>query len=174
MPAPDLSASLADQAALLGGDAATPAAWLSKAAAGRGELAALDRALFVADTLAPGDPALSIRIAQLPFTPGEVWIARDVFADGVPPGARRGFAIHAPLGLDLARPLAGLLIDSWSEAVPAPTQTTGVAFQVEQPTAAPPQMIVLGVAPDLTQPSWTDAAIEEVVRETLALAELRL
>ena len=173
-PSSDLPASLTDQAALLGDDTTAPAAWLAKTAAARAELAPLERALLAADTLAPGDPALAVRVAQLPFTQGDPWIGRDVFTGDLAPAARRGFAIHAPLGLDLGRPVAGLFVDTWSEAVPAPTQTTALAFQIEQATAAPPQLIVLAVASDLTQPSWTDAAVEDVVRETLALAELRL
>lgn len=172
-PASDLTASLADQAALLGDDPTAPAAWLALAAEARAGLATLDRALFTTDTLSPGDAALAIRVAQLPFTAGEPWLGREVFA-GTGPAARRGFAIHAPLGLDLAAPVAGLLVDSWSEAVPAPAHTTALAFQVEQPSAAPPQLIVLAVAGDLAQPSWRDLDVEAVVRETLDLAELRL
>ena len=58
--------------------------------------------------------------------------------------------------------------------MPAPTHTTAIAFQLEQPTAAPPQLIVLAVPPDLSRPTWSEDDIEAVVRETLDLAKLRL
>ncbi len=84
-PASELGASLADQAALVGPDPTEPATWLAHAAAARAEVAPFERVLFLADTLAPGDPALDLRIAQLPFTAGEPWIGRAVFAGDAPP-----------------------------------------------------------------------------------------
>jgi hypothetical protein len=121
----------------------------------------------------PGDLSLSLRVGQLPNARGEPWVGRAVFGAEAPK-ARHSFVIHAPLGLDLERPLVGLLIDAWSETIPARTHTAAVAFHVEQPTACPPQLIALAVAPDLTVPAWTDDAVEAAVRETLELARLRL
>jgi hypothetical protein len=172
-PPSDIAASVADQTALLAGDATAPAAWLGKAAAVRAPLAPLERALLTADVLAPAGAALGLRVAQLPFAAGDAWIGLDRFDPDHTIG-RRSFAVHAPLGLELDGPVAGLLVDAWADAVPAPVQTTGVAFQIEQPAAAPPQLVVLAVPGDLSQPTWTDAAVEDVIRETLALADLRL
>lgn len=173
-PTSDLGASFDDRGALLDDDPAAPAAWLAKVAQARPELAALERALLVADVLEPGDAALNLRVAQLPHVAGEPWIGRAVFGGEAPPSARRGFAFHAPLGLDLSQPVAGLFIDGWSEAVPHANQTTGIAFQVAQPTAAPPQLILLAVAPDLAAAAWSDDVVEQVVREAFDLAKLRL
>jgi hypothetical protein len=169
---PALAQSLADQTALVGDDPTEPATWLAQVGAVRRAVAPLDRALFVADTLAPGEPALGLRVAQLPHAPGAPWIGRAVFANA-PPSARTSLAIHAPLGVDLSRPVAGLLVDAWSETVPAPVQTTGVAFQVEQPAQAAPQVILLAVPPG-DEPAWTEAAVEETIRDALALARIRL
>jgi hypothetical protein len=164
----DIATSLAEQSTLLA-DPSEVATWLERAAAVRPELDAFDRALFVADTI-HGGTNLGLRVAQLPHTAGEPWIGRAVFA--APPLARRSFIVHAPLAINTAKPIACLVIDSWTEAVPAPTQTTGIAFQIDQPTAAPPQAILLAVPAD-GAPTWNDAAIEATVREALALAKLR-
>jgi hypothetical protein len=51
------------------------------------------------------------------------------------------------------RPLAGLLVDGWTEVVPSRSETTGIAFQYDWPDSAAPQAILL---------------------ETLDLARLRL
>ena len=167
-----IAQSFADQAALVS-DASEPAAWLAQIGAARRDVAAFDRALFVAGSIT-GDASQLLRVAQLPYTAGEPWIGRAVFATATPPTARTSFAIHAPLGVDLAQSVAGIFIDRWSETVPAATQTTALTFQIDQPHAAPPQAILLAVPPDPTVASWTDDAIEATVREALALAKLRL
>jgi len=169
---PAIAASFADQAALVK-DHSEPAAWLAQIGAARRDVAALDRALFIAGSLA-GDSSQLLHVAQLPHVAGEAWIGRAVFAEKKPPTARTSFAIHAPLAIDLTQPLAGIFIDRWSETVPSATATTGLAFQIDQPHAAPPQAILLAVPPDRAATSWTDAEIEATVHEALALAKLRL
>ena len=42
--------------------------------------------------------------------------------------------------------MAGLLIDEWTERVPAPSETTGVAFHFDEPESRPPQAILLAAA----------------------------
>ncbi len=167
-----IAQSFAEQASLVL-DPSEPATWLAQIGASRGEAAAFERAVFVAGVVS-GDPAPALRVAQLPHRAGSAWIGRAVFADASPPTARRSFAIHAPLGVDLAQPIAGIFVDAWSEVVPAATQTTALAFQIDQPHAAPPQAILLAVPPDPSVATWTDDAIEATVREALALAKLRL
>jgi len=80
---------------------------------------------------------------------------------------------HAPLGLSSATSVAGMVLDAWNETIPAPTQLTALAFQHAQPTASPPQTILLAVPPD-DSTAWTDELVEDSVREALALAKLRL
>lgn len=165
----ELRASIADQAALVA-DPTEPATWLAREAVVRAEIEPLDRAVFLADAIGGTDPTLGLAVAQLPHVAHEPWIGRAVFT--TPPTARRGYVLHAPLAIDFARPVAGLVIDRWAESVPAPAHTTGVAFQLDQPTAAPPQAILLAVPADAA-PTWTDDAIEATVREAVALAKLR-
>ncbi len=162
------------------GDPDAIADWLACAASVHEGAGALERALVYADCLVPGERTFGVRVGQLPFRAGDRWIGGAVFAERVEPTApepatgRQGYAVHAPRGLDLrGGRVAGLLVDAWSEIVPAPTRTTAIALQVEQPSAAPPQAIVLAIPPD-DAPAWTDDVVEAVVRETLELAKLRL
>jgi len=140
--------------------------------AGRGWWHPVSSRVAGATSIGPGDPGLGLSIGQIPHEPGAPWIGRPIFG-GSPPAARRGFAIHTPLGLDLSQPVAGLLVDAWSETVPAPVQTTGLAFQIEQPSATAPQAIILAVPPG-DAPLWTEDVVEEIVRDTLALSRIRL
>jgi hypothetical protein len=155
------------------GDPDATGAWLTRVALVREGAAALDRALVYADCIAPGARDLAIAIAQLPFVTGDAWIGGDAF-HGEPPAGRHAYAVHAPHGLDVrGGRVAGLLVDAWSEVVPSTQRTTAIALHVEQPSAAPPQAIVLAIPPD-DSTTWTDDVVEAVVRETLELAKLRL
>lgn len=166
-------AELVASAAGLAVDGEAIAAWLGTVGAARAGAGALERAVLIADTLAPAAAGLALTAAQLPHRPGEHWIGAPVFAGDTPPEARRGFVIHAPLGLALDAPFYAIVIDAWTELVPARDRTAALAFNLEQPTAAPPHAIVLAVPPD-DAAIWGADAIEAVVRETIAVAKLRL
>ena len=53
-----------------------------------------------------------------------------------------------PADVDLAAPLAGLLVDEWTEVVPSRTETAGLAFRYDPPDAMAPQAMLLAVPPD--------------------------
>jgi hypothetical protein len=69
-------------------------------------------------------------------------------------------------------PVAGLLVDEWTEVVPSPQETTGLVFHFDQPSARPPQAILLAVAPD-ARATWDLETLEATLLETLELAKLR-
>ena len=73
----------------------------------------------------------------------------------------------------LTASVAGLLVDSWVEVVPADQQVTGIAFHCDDPTTRAPQGILLAVRPD-DFPEWTLEAVEGSILEALDLAKLRL
>ena len=184
-PATSLSAALRDQSTLLGEDPDAVATWLAQLGRVRPGAGHLERALLLADLLAPraadapGPPGATggrLAVAQLPRVAGERWIGpafvRD--ASGDPPQARTGLAMHAPLGLDLdaAAPLAGLVLDAWTDVVPDARTTTAVAFQYDQPGAQAPQGILLAV-PAGTAPTWTEAAALATVLDAIDLVHAR-
>jgi hypothetical protein len=128
--------------------------------------------LLYADALGSVD-TLHFEVAQLPAVAGDRWLALP-FSEGAPPKGRVSLVAHLPAGpLDPTRTLAGLLIEHFTEVLPSPVKTTGLAFHYDQPNASPPQVIALAVPPRPGE-QWTLGMLEAVVRETLELAKLRM
>lgn len=69
--------------------------------------------------------------------------------------------------------MRGIVIDTWTEATPRPTTTTGVAFHHDAPRARAPQAIWLAVPPN-PRAAWSLATLEATVDETIELMTARL
>jgi hypothetical protein len=63
------------------------------------------------------------------------------------------------------------MIDEWVEVVPNASETTGVVFQSNQPDSSPPQAILLAVPAAVN--TWSEAALIQIVQETLELVRIR-
>jgi hypothetical protein len=75
-------------------------------------------------------------------------------------------------GFDPSQKLCGLLIDEWTEVIPAKKETTGLTFQYDQPNAEPPQSMLLVTPSEFTgQWEWQD--VVDSMHETLDIARLR-
>ena len=168
----ELAASVADRAALLGGDETAPVTWLHRAGLVRAELEPLCGLLTHAEA-AGADVVADLAVAQLPHRPGARWCELPFGAEGPPPAGTVGVVAHAPAGFDPTRPLAGLFVDAWAEVIPSAEHTAGVAFHYDAPGARPPQAIVLAVHPDLEPERWNLQYLLETVQETISLARLR-
>lgn len=72
---------------------------------------------------------------------------------------------------DASSPRECLVIDAWSEAAPAETIDTGVAFRHDAPRSQPPQAILVAVPPPST--SWSISLLESIIDETMQLVRLR-
>jgi hypothetical protein len=66
----------------------------------------------------------------------------------------------------------GLMLDEWTELVPAARETTGIAFHFDRPNAVAPQAMLLAVAPRITG-AWRWNDLVAVIEETLARARMR-
>jgi hypothetical protein len=111
----------------------------------------------------------AVRVAQLPYAPGDRWVGE------APPRADTepvSLVVVAPGGVDATRPVHGLLVDEWTEVVPAGRVQTGVTFEYDAPGAAAPQAVLLGLAPEGTG-SWQPATLAQVLEEALDLAVAR-
>jgi hypothetical protein len=119
---------------------------------------------------ATGRDAVALVAAQLPAATG-AWAGAELPAGGTLTGGLVDlvFAGSAP---DAAGAFAGLVVDEFTEALPAATQDTGVVFHVDAPGAAAPQAALLACAPDPTR-RWDDDALERCVIEALTLARIR-
>ena len=166
-----LVASSADRAALLAGDELAPLAWLHRVGLVRPGIEPLSSLLTAgeANTRDLGLPRLEL--VQLPHEPGQRWVALPP-AEAVPPGTV-GIVVHAPAGFDPARPAAGIVVDEWTETIPAAVETTALSFHYDAPAARPPQAIVLAVTGTPGETHWSFDELLGIVRETIALAHLR-
>lgn len=175
-PAP-LAAALADRDALLNSDETAAVTWLHTRSLVRPALDPLASLLTHAE--ADGaDVAADLRVVQAPHRPGARWVALPFERDerGVPvppPHGAVALVLHAPQDVDPAQPAAGVVVDAWTETVPAASDTTAVAFQYDAPGARAPQTILLGLHPDAEARRWDFDALLGCVTEAVDLARLR-
>ncbi|HJU55876.1 MAG TPA: hypothetical protein VJ715_14930, partial [Pyrinomonadaceae bacterium] len=169
--AAELAQALADSAKIQDNDTLAAVNWFQRAARVREGVARLDASLGYAEALDTGE-RLSLTIAQLPYVADDRWVGLPLQSGRALSTSRFSLVVQSPGQLDVSQPLAGLLIDEWVEAVPSPSETTGVVFQYDQPDASPPQCILLAVPPDLEQP-WNLWTLQQVLLETLDLARIR-
>lgn len=141
--------------------------WFQRAARVRPGAQRLDTAVTYAEALS-GRLLLQFKVAQLPAAAGDQWIAMK----GSTSSSRLSMVAFAPRAVTAGSPLAGLIIDEWTEVLPSTQQITGVSFQYADPVARPPQSILIAVKPD-DFPEWTMEAVEGSVLEALDLAKLR-
>jgi hypothetical protein len=169
--AQDVGKALGASKALLGGDPLEALSWLQGVSRVRPGASRLSGALAYAGALGR-KPALELRVAQLPFVAGERWVAlKPEPGKAFPPG-KISLVAHLPRPFRPAQPLAGLMLDEWTETVPEAEVTTGLAFNYDAPGARPPQAVLLAVAPPGAE-RWRLETLEQTLLETLELAQLR-
>jgi hypothetical protein len=108
----------------------------------------------------------------LPHRAGARWVGGVQAAGQSLPDGRLSLVLQMTDALDLAQPVAGLLIDEWVEIVPSARETTAITFQYDAPDACAPQAILLAVPP-VQGRAWTVGGLNRVLIETLELAKLR-
>jgi hypothetical protein len=157
--------------------------WLTRTGRVRPAVSALEDVRMFGAALGLAD--LPLRVTQTPCAPGDAWVGGVLpeIADARNPLRRRKlpgratthlvFVSHA--GLDPAAPLAGLVLDQFTEVIPAESQTTGIGLHYDAPNARPPQSILLAVHPNPSRADlpWSWPMVESMLRETIAMAQLR-
>lgn len=171
-PAPDLSVlrpTAASSQALQYGDRFAALTWATRMARVRPGVGRLVAVLTQAEALGMPE-GLGFEVAQRPNDYGERWIG---LPKGVasPSGSRVGFVVHVA-GAGGGR-AAGLVVDEWTEVIPADKTTTGVAYHFDTPGAQAPQAMLLAVPPD-ARANWSTGLVEDTLHEALDLAKLRL
>ena len=168
--AADFDAAL-DAAGLLAGDADAPERWLAQLVPIRAGVWRYD-ALRTLRALVSGDRPEDLHVAQLPHSAGERWLALPFDPATPPPSHRVGIVADVLPGFDPTASQCGLVLDEWIERIPVQTQSTGLAFHYDQPTARAPQAVVFALAPEGAE-TWDDAALATVLSDTLSLARAR-
>lgn len=164
-----LAQAFGESAALVGGDSQAPFRWIQQLTHVRPAISRLDVFTTVKQMLVdPAPPAFTI--GQLPYQPGDSWLALKLPAAGITPGR---VSLVTLIGGSLAQPTyAGLLVDEWPERIPTTKATAGLAFHYEEPKARAPQSLLLAVCPDGRQ-AWDGEAVLAILEETLELAKVR-
>jgi hypothetical protein len=156
----------------VGDDSTLPAAWLQRSALVRPELEALAGLMMHAEA-GGRDVAARLGVVQLPHRPGAPWFARPFGKSGIPPHGSVGVVIHSWTPLKAAQAFAGLLVDMWTETIPAEAETTAVTFHYDAPGARAPQAVLLAVHPARVPDRWSFDLLLDTVNEAVDLAQLR-
>jgi hypothetical protein len=108
---------------------------------------------------------------QLPYRAGESWLGLQFDPQQPLSGDRILYTAHfaVPPG---AGTMCGLLLDEWTEVLPAKDETVGMSFHFDRPGSEPPQVWLLAT-PTNTRAPWRWSDLIGAVTETFALAKLR-
>lgn len=127
--------------------------------------------------------SLQLNPIQLPYRPNDHWVGLEVPEDYY----KNHFLDTNLVSLDKlslvmdwhtapnAAPFTGLLIDEWTEKIPASTETAGLAFHYDQPNAKAPQSILLAVHPQDSAmgTAWQWHQLVNTLDTTLELSKIR-
>jgi hypothetical protein len=118
-----------------------------------------------------GAPSPRVSVAQLPFVDQEQWVGRVA-----PTESRTSMLFISANGQtkhpDATQVWRGLLLDQWTEVVPAASAQTGLAFHYDSQNSEAPQVILMAIQSGLTA-NWNIAELSAIVNETLDLAQIR-
>jgi hypothetical protein len=144
--------------------------WFYAAARVREPLRLWESALMLASAFGLTPPTLTP--IQLPYSAGEPWRALQ-FPDT--PAITSDRLLYACLYSQPFNPIArqcGIMVDEWTEVIPAATRDTGITFNYARPDNEPPQTMLLVVSASNTG-SWQWADLVGALNETLDLAKKR-
>jgi hypothetical protein len=153
------------------GDADSTTKWMQQASRVRTPLAAWRNLSLLAGAL--GHPPLLLDVAQLPHVPDARWIGLAFASEEQRPASGLlSLVLHQAVTPAAESPLVGLLVDEWSELIPAQHEDTAIAFHYDNPGAEAAQTVLIVVPP--TQASnWDLSALLDTLNETLDLAKIR-
>jgi hypothetical protein len=144
--------------------------WLYGVARVREKVAAWESLVMVAEGFRERPP-LDLAPLQLPYVETDHWLGLAYPEDLEIASDRLLYTAYLP-AFNAAGPQCGLLVDEWTEVIPAKKETTGLTFHYDRPNSEPPQTMLLMTPPAFTGAwQWADAV--RVMHETLDLARLR-
>ena len=118
---------------------------------------------------------LSLKPLQFPYIAGDRWLAlqfKESNEDFKPVGDKLLYTSHFAVPYDKTKPVCGIVVDEWTEVLPAEEETTGIVFHYDQPNSEPPQTMLLMVPP-VFQGEWSWENMVLTLEETLEAAKKR-
>jgi hypothetical protein len=144
--------------------------WLYGVARVREKLGAWENLVMLAEGF-KDRPALNLTPLQLPYKPDDSWLGLGYPPDLAMEGDTLLYTAYMP-DFNPSQVQRGLLIDEWTEVIPAKNETTGLTFHYDRPNSEPPQTLLL-VTPSAFTGSWDWDDLTGSLKETLDLAKLR-
>ena len=144
--------------------------WLYGVARVREKMQAWEQAVMLEGAFGAAEPDLLP--LQIPWKAGDHWLGLEYPAPYVPDGDRLCYTAHFVTPFDETEWQCGLVIDDWTEVIPAKQETTGLTFHYDRPNAEAPQALLLVTPPAFTG-SWQWQDIVDAVSETLVRAKSR-
>jgi hypothetical protein len=144
--------------------------WLAGIARVRGKLAHWESMAALSEAF-DRSPVPLVPI-QLPFVDDDRWAALELPASYELDDEKLLYTASFARPFDETQPQCGLVVDEWTEVIPAKDQTTGIAFHFDQPNTEPPQALLLATPPAFTG-AWKWNDLVDTVVETFEEAKLR-
>jgi hypothetical protein len=144
--------------------------WLYGVARVREKMGAWEQVLMLSGGFGQLEPELTA--VQLPFRPDDDWLGMKFPATYTLDRDRLLYTAHFAVDFAKGAPQCGLLLDEWSEVIPAGDATTGIAFHYDRPNTEAPQTMLL-VTPTDFRGAWQWADLVDALNETLDLAKTR-
>jgi hypothetical protein len=144
--------------------------WLYGVARVREPMHSWETLVMYGEAFGAGSAALTP--IQLPASPALPWLALEFPGDTVLDGDRLCYTAHYVRPFDADTPQCGLLIDEWTEVIPATDQTAAIAFHFDRPSAEPPQVWLLAT-PSGFGAGWSWDDVVGAVNEAFERARRR-
>jgi hypothetical protein len=144
--------------------------WLYGVARVREKMRHWEQLLMVVPAL--GKTAPELLPMQLPFLAGDRWVGLDFSAGYQIDRDRLLYTAHYAVPFQKTQRQCGLLLDEWTEVIPATKETTGIAFNYDRPNSEPPQAMLL-VTPAAFTGAWQWLDLVDALNETLEMAKRR-
>lgn len=144
--------------------------WLHGVARVRERLRQWERVVLLCGPL--GRPEPELLPVQLPHRPGDPWLGLEYPPEHAIDGDRLLYTAHYATPLAPGTPVCGLLLDEWTEVIPQPVETTGIACHFDRPGSEPPQAMLL-VTPPREGGAWKFDDLVATLHDTLDLARSR-
>jgi hypothetical protein len=144
--------------------------WLHGLARVRVKLALWEQVTMLGGVVGRLEPAL-VPI-QFPYAAGDPWLGLEIPAGFVIDSDRLLYTAHYAVAFKANATQCAVLLDEWTEHIPATRETTGIAVHYDRPGAEPPQAMLLVVPPQRSG-AWVWDDIVAALHETLDLAKIR-
>jgi len=146
--------------------------WMYGVARVRPTLKAWETTTLLVEALRGPADVPALLPVQFPYQAGASWVAMQFAPGDLPDSDRLCYTAHYTMPFDKSAPQCGLLLDEWTEIIPATQRTTGITFNFARPDNEPPQAILL-VTPASATGSWQWDDLVGALNETLDLAKVR-